>query len=75
LDISYTKNKAKKSIKSENDYKIFICSKASLINVEIVKSNELNLGKISKEDKSRLEALKKKRTDIKMNIKQKEKEI
>ena len=75
MDISYTKNKAKKSIKSENDYKIFICSKASLINVEIVKSNELNLGKISKEDKSRLEALKKKRTDIKMNIKQKEKEI
>ena len=75
MDISYTKNKAKKSIKSENDYKIFICSKASLINVEIVKSNELNLGRISKEDKSRLEALKKKRTDIKMNIKQKEKEI
>ena len=75
MDISYTKNKAKKSIKSENDYKIFICSKASLINGEIVKSNELNLGKISKEDKSRLEALKKKRTDIKMNIKQKEKEI
>ena len=66
LDISYTKNKVKKSIKSENDYKIFFCSKASLINLEIVEINNLfqnNLlnKKISKEDKDKLEALKKKK--------------
>jgi len=36
LDISHTKNKVKKSIKTEDDYKIFICSKANLINLEIV---------------------------------------
>ena len=38
LDISYTKNKIKKSIKSEDDYKLFILSKVSIINLEIVES-------------------------------------
>ena len=68
LDISYTKNKVKKSIKSENDYKLFINSKATLINIELVESNELfqnnslNFKKNSKEDKDKLEALKKKKS-------------
>ena len=81
LDISYTKNKIKKSIKSENDYKIFICSKASLINLEIVESNELfsnnslNIAKNSKEDKTRLEAMNKKKSQIKNKIEEKEKEL
>ena len=67
LDISYTKNKVKKSIKSENDYKLFINSKASLINIELVESrelfqnNSLNFKKNSKEDKDKLEALNKKK--------------
>ena len=80
LDISYTKNKVKKSIKSENDYKLFINSKASLINLELVESNELfqnnslNFKKNSKEDKDKLEALTKKRAEIKTKIEQKEKE-
>ena len=42
LYISYTKNKTKKSIKSEDDYKLFICSKVSVINLEIVESKELS---------------------------------
>ena len=80
LDISYTKNKVKKSIKSENDYKLFINSKASLINIELVESNELfqnnslNFKKNSKEDKDKLEALTKKKAEIKTKIEQKEKE-
>ena len=80
LDISYTKNKDKKSIKSENDYKIFINSKATLINIELVESNELfqnnslNFKKNSKEDKDKLEALKKKKAALKTKIEQKEKE-
>ena len=81
LDISYTKNKVKKSIKSENDYKIFICSKASLINLEIVESdglflkNSLTIGKNTKEDKARLEALNKKKSQMKIKIEEKEKEL
>ena len=81
LDISYTKNKVKKSIKSENDYKIFICSKASLINLEIVESDELfsnnslTIGKNTKEDKARLEALNKKKSQMKIKIEEKEKEL
>ena len=80
LDISYTKNKVKKSIKSENDYKLFINSKATLINIELVESNELfqnnslNFKKNSKEDKDKLEALKKKKAELKTKIEQKEKE-
>ena len=80
LDISYTKNKVKKSIKSENDYKLFINSKATLINIELVESNELfqnnslNFKKNSKEDKDKLEALKKKKAALKTKIEQKEKE-
>ena len=80
LDISYTKNKVKKSIKSENDYKLFINSKASLINIELVESkelfqnNSLNFKKNSKEDKDKLEALKKKKAALKTKIEQKEKE-
>ena len=67
LDISYTKNKIKKSIKSEDDYKLFILSKSSIINLEIVESKELfqnnsmNLIQVSKEEKNKLETLKKKR--------------
>ena len=58
LDISYTKNKIKKSIKSEDDYKLFILSKSSIINLEIVESKELfqnnsmNLIQVSKEEKN-----------------------
>ena len=76
LDISYTKNKIKKSIKSENDFKLFINSKASLINIEIVESADLieNIGKNSKGDKDKLELLKKKREQINKNIEKKEKE-
>ena len=67
LEISYTKNKIKKSIKSEDDYKLFICSKASVINLEIVESKELfknnsmNLIQVSKEGKKKLEILRKQR--------------
>ena len=76
LDISYTKNKVKKSIKSENDYKLFINSKAPLINIEIVESADLikNIGKNSKDDKDKLESLKKKREQINIKIEKKEKE-
>ena len=76
LDISYTKNKVKKSIKSEDDYKIFICSKASMINLEIVESDELtkNICKKSKDEKGQLEKLKKKRDEINLKLDKKEKE-
>ena len=76
LDISYTKNKVKKSIKSEDDYKIFICSKASMINLEIVESEELtkNICKKNKDEKGKLEKLKKKRDEINLKIDKKEKE-
>ena len=80
LDISYTKNKIKKSIKSEDDYKLFILSKSSIINLEIVESKELfqnnsmNLIQVSKEEKNKLETLKKKRKGIKLEIEKKERE-
>ena len=80
LDISYTKNKIKKSIKSEDDYKLFILSKSSIMNLEIVESKELfqnnsmNLIQVSKEEKNKLETLKKKRKGIKLEIEKKERE-
>ena len=80
LYISYTKNKTKKSIKSEDDYKLFICSKVSVINLEIVESKELyqnnsmNIIQVSKEGKNKLEILEKKRSGIKIEIEKKEKE-
>ena len=75
LDISHTKNKVKKSIKTEDDYKIFICSKANLINLEIVELNDLFQNNLlnKKTSKDKLEPLKKKRTEIKMKIEEKEK--
>ncbi len=75
LDISHTKNKVKKSIKTEDDYKIFICSKANLINFEIVELNDLFQNNLlnKKTSKDKLEPLKKKRTEIKMKIAEKEK--
>ena len=75
LDISHTKNKVKKSIKTEDDYKIFICSKANLINLEIVELNDLFQNNLlnKKTSKDKLEPLKKKRTEIKMKIAEKEK--
>ena len=77
IDISYIKNKVKRTIKSENDFKIFIISKVPSLSLEIVESPELNekkMLKISKEDKIRLETLKKKKTEIRSKIEEKEKE-
>ena len=77
IDISYIKNKVKRTIKSENDFKIFIISKVPSLSLEIVESPELNekkMLKISKEDKIRLETLKKKKTEIRFKIEEKEKE-
>ena len=77
IDITYIKNKIKKSIKSENDFKIFLISKVPSVSLEIIESPELNekkMLKISKEDKNRLETLKKKKTEIKLKLDEKEKE-
>ena len=77
IDISYVKNKVKKSIKSENDFKIFLVSRSPSVSLEIIESPEFNekkMLKISKEDKIRLETLKKKKTEIKLKIEEKEKE-
>ena len=81
LQISFTKNKVKKIIQSEDDFKIFLISKASLINIEIIRSYELfqnnllNFDKISKEDKAKLETLKEKIVEIRINIKDKEEKL
>jgi hypothetical protein len=81
LQISFTKNKVKKIIQSEDDFKIFLISKASLINIEIIRSYELfqnnllNFEKISKEDKAKLETLKEKIVEIRINIKDKEEKL
>ena len=80
FDISYIKNKVKKHIKSENDYKIFIISKVTTINLEIVelndlsKNNQLNIDIKSKEDKAKLESLKNEKVKIKKKVHEKEKE-
>ena len=79
LDISYTKNKINKFIKSENDYKLFINSKVSIINLEIVELNKslqnnlLNSG--INEDKTKLEYLRKKRDEIKLKIEKKQEDV
>ena len=80
FNISYIKNKVKKHIKSENDYKIFIISKVTTINLEIVelndlsKNNQLNIDIKSKEDKAKLESLKNEKVKIKKKVHEKEKE-
>ena len=81
LNISYTKNKIKKSIQTENDYKIFICSKAPIINLEIVDSkesfekNSFDFELKTKEEKKKHEIFVKKKEEIKRKLEIEEKEF
>ena len=72
IDISYKKNETKKIIKSEIDFKSFLHSKVSILNLDINESSQLfqksllDLQNKSKDELAQLEMLKKKKEENKL---------
>ena len=72
IDISYKKNETKKLIKSEIDFKSFLHSRVSILNLDINESSQLfqksllDLQNKSKDEFAQLEILKKKKEENKV---------